>query len=498
MTAPSPAPLGHALDAHYASLPEAFHARVRPTPVDAPALVALNEELARELGLDPALLRSGEGVEILSGNRVPKGAHPVAMVYAGHQFGGWVPRLGDGRAILLGELEAPGGGSFDLHLKGAGRTPFSRRGDGRSSLGPVVREYLGSEAMAALGIPTTRALAALHTGESVWRQTGEEPGGILVRVARSHIRIGTFEYFARQGDEASVRRLLDHVLDRHLPELRSEPDPAAALLAEVRRRSARLVADWLSVGFVHGVMNTDNVSITGETLDFGPFGWLDPWDPGQVYSSIDRGGRYAFGRQPGIAHWNLARLAETLLPHLDPDRDAALEAARSLLDPFPEEFRVAWHRRLARKVGLPPTPEAAALAEELLELMATGAADMTATFRHLTHAGPEAVEPKALHGGALDAEALAAWCRRWRQALDAHGVDEPSRLATMKGANPAYVLRNHLAEGAVEAAVERLDFGPMERLLEVLGTPFEEQPGAEDLARPPREEERVLQTFCGT
>lgn len=459
----------------------------------------MNRELSHELGLHPEVLESPEGIQVLAGNRVPAHADPVAMAYGGHQFGTWVPQLGDGRAILLGEVVDRSGVRRDLQLKGAGPTPFSRRGDGRSSIGPVVREYLASEAMAALGIRTTRALAALSTGEEVARQR-REPGGILVRVATSHVRVGTFEYFAGRRDVASVRRLADYVLDRHYPHLVEAEEPYRKLLEEVAVRTAELVASWLLVGFIHGVMNTDNTSVVGETLDYGPFGFLDPYRPGEVYSSIDRHGRYAYEQQPRIAQWNLARLAEALLPLIHEEEEEAVEGARQALGLFEERLEEVYRRGLLRKVGLLEVrDDHMNLAQDLLARMAEGGADMTRTFRELSHlSATDSREDGPVRRLFHDPEAFDGWAVLWRERLAAEGREEGERKAAMRSVNPAYVLRNHLAQWAVDAAVERLDFGPMEELLEVLSRPFEEQPGREPYARPPRQEERVTRTFCGT
>ena len=498
-------------DNSYARLPEAFYSRQSPTPVSRPTLFALNRELAQSLGMNPDWLSGPEGLAMLSGNRLPPGAQPVAMGYAGHQFGHWVPRLGDGRALLIGEVVDRDGVRRDLQLKGSGPTPYSRRGDGRSSIGPVVREYLASEFMHALGIPTTRALAAVSTGEQVVRQR-MEPGGILCRVASSHVRVGTFEFFARSGRTEEVRVLADYVIDRHYPDCRdncrdNRPDnrhdagnPYAAMFAAVVRRQARLIADWLRVGFIHGVMNTDNCSIVGETIDFGPFGFIDEFNPATVYSSIDHGGRYAYNQQPAIAQWNLARLAECLLPLFDADPEAAVELANEHLKTFSSEFEAAFHPALAAKIGLSADPvEHVQLALDLMDLMSANTADMTLVFRGLSRlpaAGPEHDEPvRALFD---DPTAFDAWAERWRQRLVAEGRDDAERQAAMQQVNPAFVLRNHLAQQAVDAAIERLDFEPMRRLHAVLSKPFEDQPEAADLALPPAPEERVLTTFCGT
>jgi len=486
-------------DNSYARLPEGFFSHQAPTPVARPELFALNRELAAHLNIDPDWLAGSDGLAMLSGNRLPSGTQPVAMGYAGHQFGHWVPRLGDGRALLIGEVIDRDGVRRDLQLKGSGPTPYSRRGDGRSSIGPVVREYLASEFMHALGIPTTRALAAVSTGEQVLRQR-VEPGGILCRVASSHVRVGTFEFFARSGRTGEVRVLADYVIERHYPGCRDTDHPYATMFSEVVRRQARLIADWLRVGFIHGVMNTDNCSVVGETIDYGPFGFIDEFDPATVYSSIDHGGRYAYNQQPAIAQWNLARLAECLLPLFDADQEAAVELANQHLKAFSSQFEAAFHPALAAKIGLSADPvDHVQLALDLMDLMSANTADMTLVFRGLSSlpaTGPEHDEPvRALFD---DPAAFDAWAERWRQRLSAEGRDDLERQAAMRRVNPAFVLRNHLAQQAVDAAIERLDFEPMRRLHAVLARPYDDQPEAAELALPPAPEERVLTTFCGT
>jgi len=490
---------GPHFDNSYARLPDAFHSRQAPTPVAQPELIALNRGLAEELGIDPDWLAGEDGMAMLSGNRLPAGAQPIAMGYAGHQFGHWVPRLGDGRALLIGEIVDREGTRRDVQLKGSGPTAFSRRGDGRSSIGPVVREYLASEFMHALGIPTTRALAAVATGERVMRQQ-IEPGGILCRVANSHVRVGTFEFFARSKRDDEVRLLADYVIERHYPDCRDATNPYASLLLQVIDRQARLIADWLRVGFIHGVMNTDNCSVVGETIDYGPFGFLDTFDPATVYSSIDQGGRYAYNQQPAIAHWNLARLCECLLPLLDPSREKSVEIANEVLQTFPARFESYFHPGLAAKIGLDPDREEnARLALDLMDAMASGATDMTLVFRglgELPGAGPDRDGPvRELFS---DPDLFDSWAARWRQRVAAEGRGDATRQAAMQQVNPAFILRNHLAQQAVDAAIDRLDFEPMRRLHKVLSRPFDDQPEAADLARPPRLDERVLTTFCGT
>jgi uncharacterized protein YdiU (UPF0061 family) len=485
-------------DNSYAALPDGFFARVAPTPVTSPKLVKLNRPLAKHLGLDPDWLTGPEGVEILAGKRVPDGADPIAMAYAGHQFGHFVPQLGDGRAILLGEVIDADGVRRDIQLKGSGPTPFSRRGDGRAALGPVLREYIVSEAMAALGIPTTRSLAAVVTGENVVRET-LLPGAVLTRVASSHIRVGTFQYFAARSDVAGVRRLADHVIARHYPDIANTERPYHALLDAVIARQAELVARWLLVGFIHGVMNTDNTSISGETIDYGPCAFMDSYDPATVFSSIDEMGRYAYGNQPRIALWNLTRFAECLLPLFSDEQEKAIAEAQSALGNFAEKFDDAYYAGLRRKLGLFTTrdddPE---LASDLLKAMAENAADFTLTFRRLSDSarGPEGdAEVRKLFA---DPAAFDTWAVRWRQRISDEPQDAGPRQAAMRAVNPAFIPRNHRVEAIIEAAVNRNDFSPFEELLTVLSKPYEDQPAFAFYAEPPRPDERVLQTFCGT
>jgi serine/tyrosine/threonine adenylyltransferase len=491
-------PLRLAFDNTYARLPERLYARLAPTAVAAPRLVRLNAALAEDLGLDPTELASPEGVDILAGNRVPGGAEPIALAYAGHQFGQFVPQLGDGRAILLGEVVGRDGVRRDIQLKGSGQTPFSRRGDGRAALGPVLREYIVSEAMAALDVPTTRTLAAVMTGEPVYRETAL-PGAVLTRVAASHIRVGTFQYFAARGDGEAVRLLADYTIRRHYPEAAEAGQPYRALLDAVVVRQAELVARWLLIGFIHGVMNTDNTSVAGETIDYGPCAFMDAYDPATVFSSIDSFGRYAYGNQPRIAQWNLARLAETLLPLLAEEQEAALEAARDALTAFAPRFEAAYLGGLRRKIGLgTEREEDAPLVQDLLTRMAANGADFTLTFRRLCDAaaGPEGdVGVRALFA---DPAAYDAWAAGWRRRLAEEPSDAAARSAAMRAVNPAFIPRNHLVEAALDAAVGRQDFGPFEDLLEVLSRPYEDRPGLERYTAPPAPEERVLQTFCGT
>ena len=483
----------------YLRLPEACYARVGPTPVTEPRLIRINAALAAELGLDAEALASPEGVEALVGNRVPEGLEPLALAYAGHQFGNFVPQLGDGRAVLLGEVTDRNGVRRDLQLKGAGRTPFSRQGDGRASMDPVVREYVVSEGMHGLGVPTTRALAMVATGDPVLRQR-VEPGAVLTRVAASHVRVGTFEYFFRQGDHATVRALADYVIERHYPELAGSETPYRDLIAAVAERTADLVADWLLVGFIHGVMNTDNIAISGETLDYGPCAFMDTYHPATVFSSIDTGGRYAYEQQPTMAHWGLARFAETLMPLLADEPDDALPVAKEALGAFETRFEARYHAGLRRKLGLAEAHEDDPdLAMDLLGRMAANRADFTLTFRRLSELGDE---PGSADEGVralfADPEAFDAWAARWRQRLAAEDRGAAERSRAMRAVNPAYIPRNHRVEQAIEAAMTEGDLGPVDQLLTVLADPYADHPGYEHLALPPRPEEVVQRTFCGT
>ena len=486
----------------YAALPANFFARVAPTPVASPRLVKLNRPLAIHLGLDPELLASPEGAEILAGKRLPDGADPIAMAYAGHQFGHFVPQLGDGRAILLGEVIDADGIRRDIQLKGSGPTPFSRRGAGRAALGPVLREYIVSEAMAALGVPTTRSLAAVVTGENVMRET-MLPGAVLTRVASSHIRVGTFQFFAARGDTDGVRRLADHVIARHYPDAAKADRPYHALLAGVIARQADLVARWLLIGFIHGVMNTDNSSISGETIDYGPCAFMDAYNPAQVFSSIDEAGRYAYANQPRIALWNLTRLAECLLPLLADEQDQAQEKAiaeaQALLGDFSEKFTAAYQSGLRRKIGLFTAHDGdEALVQDLLNAMAQNQADFTLVFRRLSDAARDPENDREVRQLFSEPTAYDEWAVRWRQRVDDEPQPATARSAAMRAVNPAFIPRNHRIEAIIEAAVNRDDYAPFEELLKVLSTPFEDQPEFAGYAEPPKPEQRVLQTFCGT
>ena len=485
----------------YARLSERFYARLDPTPVASPRLVKLNAGLARDLGLDPEALASPEGVGILGGNRVALGAEPLAIAYAGHQFGYFVPQLGDGRANLLGEVMGCNGVRYDIQLKGSGPTPFSRRGDGRAALGPVLREYIVSEAMAALGVPTTRALAAVTTGEQVLRET-VLPGAVLTRVAASHLRVGTFQYFAAGGNTEETRTLADYAIARHYPEAAGAKQPYRALLDGVIARQANLIAQWMLLGFIHGVMNTDNTSISGETIDYGPCAFMEAYDPGMVFSSIDLQGRYAYGNQHRAAHWNLTRLAEALLPVLEEEagsKEAALSSARDALAAFEPQFEAARLAGVRRKLGLFTERQGdAALAQDLLDRMAVNRADFTLTFRRLCDAADGREVDAGVRALFANPESYDAWAPGWRRRLEEETVSGPTRAAAMRKANPVFIPRNHLVAAALDAAVERQDFRPFDELLAVVTDPYDDRPDLDRYATPALPEECVRQTFCGT
>jgi uncharacterized protein YdiU (UPF0061 family) len=493
-SSPSSSPI--AFDNTYAALPERFYARVAPTPVAAPRLIALNRALATELNLDVDWLKSTSGLDMLSGRDLPQGAASIATAYAGHQFGNFVPQLGDGRAVLLGEVLGRNGQRRDLQLKGAGPTPFSRNGDGRAALGPVLREYVVSEAMAALGVPTTRALAAVLTGEAVQRET-LLPGAVLTRVAASHIRIGTFQFFAARGDGDAIKSLADHVIQRHYPEAATAANPYLAMLDGVVARQAALVARWLCLGFIHGVMNTDNTSIAGETIDYGPCAFMDAYHPASVFSSIDQGGRYAFSNQPRIALWNLTRLAECLLPLFAETEEAAIEAAQGALGHFAAAFDTAFHGGMRAKLGIDDVQDGdSALIGDLLKTMADGGADFTLAFRALGEAAIGNDDPfRSLF---VDPSSIDGWLARWRERLASSSMSADARREAMRRVNPAFIPRNHRIEQAIRAATDRNDFTLFHQLNEILAHPFDDQPDHAGYALPPQPDERVLQTFCGT
>ena len=483
---------GWHFDNSYARLPDVFFSRMRPVPVREPRMVLLNRPLADFLGLDADCLAGEDGAAIFSGNRLPSGAEPIAQAYAGHQFG-YFTMLGDGRAILLGEQITPRGERFDIQFKGSGQTPYSRRGDGRAALGPMLREYIISEAMHALGVPTTRSLAVVTTGEPVVRET-ELAGAILARVASSHIRVGTFEYLAAQDATEHVRTLAAYTLRRHYPDQEPSNNPPLALLRAVMKRQAALVAKWMLVGFVHGVMNTDNMALSGETIDYGPCAFMDAYDPATVFSSIDQQGRYAYGNQPRIAQWGLARFAETLVPVMDESQEKAVDAANEVLESFPDVYRDHWMTGMRAKLGLVASEEEdAILVQDLLKHMHQNRLDYTNTLRDLAADHPERLP-------LFQDQGFAGWLQRWRARLERQPESSgamPSARERMRAVNPAVIPRNHRVEAALEAAVLHGDMSVTHRLLDVLAKPYAE-PSESDYRLPPPPSTEPYKTFCGT
>ncbi|HXV50365.1 MAG TPA: YdiU family protein [Candidatus Binatia bacterium] len=485
-----------AFDNTYARELEGLYVPWKAAQAARPRLVKFNRELAEELGLDINALDSERGARIFAGNEIPEGAAPLAQAYAGHQFGGFVPQLGDGRALLLGEVVDRSGQRRDIQLKGSGPTPFSRAGDGRAALGPVLREYLIGEAMHALGIPTTRALAAVLTGEPVFRET-PLPGAVLTRVAASHIRVGTFQFFAARGEQAKVKRLADYVIERHYPELKEQANPYLGLLEHVCDKQAALVARWMHVGFIHGVMNTDNMAISGETIDYGPCAFMDHYDPSTVFSSIDTYGRYAYANQPKIAQWNLARFAETLLSLLDVDRNLAVARASEVVNNFPQRYEHHWLNGMRAKLGLFTEEEADLnLATGFLTAMEGNKIEYTLAFRYLANAALGDEEPlRALFS---DPSAYDLWSQHWRARLVREATAPLERAQAMRRANPAFIPRNHRVEEALSASVKRDDYAPFDALLNILARPFDDQPEFAAFAEPAPEGQGRYRTFCGT
>lgn len=488
-------------DNRYVQVSEQLFSRQPPEPVRQPGLVRINDALAEALNIDPEFLRSASGLATLAGNTVPQGADPVATVYAGHQFGSWNPQLGDGRAILLGEVIGRDSLRYDIQLKGAGVTPYSRMGDGRSPLGPVLREYIVSEAMAAMGVPTTRALAAVTSGEHVMRDK-ILPGGILTRVARSHIRVGTFQYFAAREDWQTVRALADHVIERHYPDSAAGDNPYLAMLSRVIQRQAELIAQWQSLGFIHGVMNTDNMLVGGETVDYGPCAFMEAYHPNQVFSSIDQGGRYAYANQPAIGQWNLAWLAQSLLPLIDDDEAAAIKQVQALLDNYIDIYMAAYRQRMCKKIGLPAaTDDDHALLMEWLALMAKHGLDFTLGFRVLSAQLGTPASTANASGGLLSLpEESASWIRLWHRQLSLASLTEQQVNAigqAMDAINPVFIPRNHQVEAAIEAGYNN-DFTRFHALVDTLASPFDFDPDKVALAMPATPEEAVCKTFCGT
>jgi len=483
----------------YVQLGNDFYASAKPSPAANPKLIVFNEELATDLGLSAANLNSTEGTAIFSGNAIPVGAAPLAMAYSGHQFGHFNPQLGDGRAILLGEIDTPGGQSFEMQLKGSGRTFYSRDGDGRSALGPVLREYLLSEAMAKLGVPTTRALAAVTTGEEVARQQ-LLPCGIITRIAASFVRVGTFEYFASRGDVEAIRKLADYMIERSYPLVREAENPYLALFEAIIDRQAALIARWMQFGFIHGVMNTDNMSIAGETIDYGPCAFMDHYAHDQVYSSIDHGKRYAYNNQPSIGLWNLTRLAETLVPLLAEDTGAAVDVAKAALKGYMALYQQYWLAGMRDKTGLSLELKGdKELIEDLFNLMASNNADFTLTFYYLSQLSVDSTaqdgQIKALFA---EPEEFDVWAVKWRERLRAEASGDESRQAKMQAVNPVYIPRNHQVEAAIRSAEDHGDFSVFHDMHEVLQHPYALQEGKGGYMFPPEPDEVVKQTFCGT
>ncbi len=485
----------------YLNLGDRFYEKIEPVPITSPSLIKYNQALATELGL--IIEEESCLADIFSGNVVHENSEPLAMAYAGHQFGHFNPGLGDGRAIYLGELMHADGHARDIQLKGSGRTKFSRAGDGRSALGPVLREYLVSEAMYKLGVPTTRALAAVLSGEKVIRET-VKPGAVFTRVASSFIRVGSFQYFAMQQDIPSIKALADYVIERNYPELAYAENPYLGLLEAVVLRQARLIAQWMQLGFIHGVMNTDNMSVAGETIDYGPCAFMDHYDHHKVYSSIDHHGRYAYSNQPDIGIWNLTRLAECLVPLLDEDEDTAVENAEAVLQKYVGAYNDAWLSGFRAKCGITAVDGAAddtdrGLLMGLLNVMADNEADFTLCFYYLSQLGSKvSAADDALRALFAKPEAIDDWLLRWRERLSLETVSDAERQASMQAVNPVYIPRNHQVEKAIRAAEDNNDFSVFHALYDVLQTPYEYQPDKDDYMQPPEPHEVVQQTFCGT
>ncbi|MFD2614812.1 protein adenylyltransferase SelO [Paenibacillus gansuensis] len=474
----------------YANLPETFYTRQLPTPVRAPKAVLLNESLAQSLGLNIQELQSDEGSGVLGGNAIPEGALPLAQAYAGHQFG-YFTMLGDGRAVLLGEQVTPQGERFDIQLKGSGRTPYSRGGDGRAALGPMLREYIISEAMHALGIPTTRSLAVTATGEAVIREQ-DLPGAVLTRVAASHIRVGTFQYAANYGTAEDLKALADYTIHRHYPDIKHEDNKYVSLLKEVIGRQAALIAKWMQTGFIHGVMNTDNMTLSGETIDYGPCAFMDVYDPATVFSSIDSQGRYAYGNQPKIAAWNLARLAESLLPLLNEQEDQAVKTAEEVLSGFAEQYHKNYLDGMRKKLGLfDEEPEDEALIGDLLSTMHQFKADYTNTFRILTLGTTQ----ESMLSGTPE---FTGWLERWQARLSRQAQSKTESLELMRNSNPSVIPRNYKVEEALEAATVQGDFSVLHRLLKALSSPYDYSCADDEYTALPEPTARPYRTFCGT
>ena len=484
-------------DNSYARLPSQFYTRQNPIPVSAPSLIKVNHTLAKKLNIDPEWLESDEGVSTIAGNIVPDGGDPIATVYAGHQFGMWTPQLGDGRAILLGEILDSQEKRYDFQLKGSGPTPYSRGGDGRAPLGPILREYIVSEAMAAFHITTTRILAAAETGDHVYRQN-ILPGAILIRIAKSHIRIGTFEFFSSRNDQESLKILINYVIKRHYPEAANYENPVLAMLDAVIKNQAHLISSWQRIGFIHGVMNTDNMLLSGETIDYGPCAFMDTFHPSAVFSSIDHNGRYAYNKQPAIGCWNLMQLAQTLIPFLDNNRERAIKLAQDALDKYMNLLTESYQTGMMMKLGLRHNMRGdIKLTKDLLDIMAKDKMDYTLTFRYLSDLAGN--DTKTNIGTLIIcSEKFNYWLKIWKKRLAKSTQSPKKRQTEMYTLNPAFIPRNHLIEEAIKAAVENKDFNLFHQLIDVVKQPFEYQAALEKYARAPRPEQIVHETFCGT
>lgn len=483
-----------AFDNSYVKLPQRFYAKQAPVPVSSPELIAVNHKLAEYLDIDPLWLESDEGVSVIGGNALPDGSEPIATVYAGHQFGHWNPRLGDGRAVLLGEVIAKDGERYDIQLKGSGITPYSRNGDGRAPLGPIVREYIVSEAMAALGIPTSRTLAAVTSGDAVYREFRLD-GGVLARVAKSHIRIGTMQYFASIEDTEGLKLLVDHIIERHYPEAAEADNQTLAMFEAVMRRQAYLIARWQGIGFIHGVMNTDNMLLSGETIDYGPCAFMDTFDSAALYSSIDHQGRYAYRNQPAITNWNLTCLAQALVPLFDVDEEKSVEMAQNSLTQFAEIYQAEYSAIFAKKLGLTSTQsDDEKLIQDFLDLLQNQRCDFTLAFRRLSElpVASEAIKPLFDFPNSFD-----DWISRWQSRCAEESISADDRHQQMMATNPAFIPRNHLVEAAIQQAYEG-DFSLFHRLNKRLARPFDYNEADSELTLPPKPEQIVQQTFCGT
>ena len=483
-------------DNSYQNLPQEFFERINPIPVKDPKIIIFNTDLGKTLGIDPEMSEK-ELAKIFSGNEVPEGSSPIALAYAGHQFGQFVHQLGDGRAILLGELSTPDQERYDIQLKGSGQTKFSRQGDGRAPIGPIIREYVISESMNALGIPSTRSLAAISTGEQVFRET-LLPGGVLTRIAKSHIRVGTFEYFAAQKNTDHLKTLADYTINRHFPALKEANNSYISLLQTVSDLQIELISKWMGVGFIHGVMNTDNTSIVGETIDYGPCAFMDEYNPGTVFSSIDTHGRYAFGNQPLIAQWNMACFANSLLPLIDENSEKAVKKAQEVINNFPKNMNEAVMGVMCKKIGLDSSEnDSQELLKSFLNIMLDNKSDYTLSFRYLNES-LQGKKEDLLKAQFQEHDKLYDWLQKWTKTLENKNLNKKDVMNMMDKTNPLFIPRNHLLERIIDAATENNDFSQMKTLLKVFSSPYKEQPENEAYSKPPKPDEIVKQTFCGT